>query len=212
MATEAQLRRWRKAWDKGSKKYDAQMQWMDRVLFGDSRAWVCSQAAGTVLEVAVGTALNLEHYPPGVELTGLDLSADMLSLARTRAADLNRPATLLEGDAHRLPFADASFDTVVCTFGLCAIPDPEVALGEMDRVLRPGGLLLLADHIPSTSRVARGVQRLLELVTVPLAGEHFLRRPLVTVQGLGYQIDAVERFKAGLVERLAARKPGDSQV
>lgn len=207
MATEAQLRRWRNAWDKGSKSYDKQMRFMDRVVFGDSRAWVCSRAEGEVLEVAVGTALNLEHYPADVQLTGIDISADMLAIGRDRTAELDRPATLLEGDAHRLPFADASFDTVVCTFGLCAIPDPEVALREMDRVLRPGGLLLLADHVVSTSRVARGVQRLLEVATVPLAGEHFRRRPLPIVESLGYRLEAVQRFKIGLVERLAARKP-----
>lgn len=207
MATEAQQQRWRKAWDRGAPNYDAQMRFMDRVLFRDSRAWVCSRAEGDVLEVAVGTALNLEHYPPEVRLTGVDISGDMLTIGRARAAGLGRDAKLLEGDAHGLPFGDASFDTVVCTFGLCAIPDSELALREMDRVLRPGGRLLLADHIPSTSRIARGVQRLLELVTVPLAGEHFLRRHLGTVQSFGYQVEDVERFKAGLVERIAARKP-----
>jgi ubiquinone/menaquinone biosynthesis C-methylase UbiE len=106
-----------------------------------------------------------------------------------------------------LPFDDASFDTVVCTFGLCAIPDHTRAINEMTRVLRPGGRLILVDHIESTSRVVRAVQRFLEIFTVPLGGEHFLRRPMNQVRAAGLEIDKVDRFKLGLVERLVARKP-----
>jgi ubiquinone/menaquinone biosynthesis C-methylase UbiE len=127
----------------------------------------------------------------------------MLALARERG----RTATLRQADAHALPFADAAFDTVVCTLGLCAIPDPKKAVAEMARVLRPGGLLILVDHVASTWRVLRGLQWLVERVTIPLAGEHFLRRPLVLVEALGLDIEQRERFAAGLVERLTARKP-----
>jgi hypothetical protein len=77
----------------------------------------------------------------------------------------------------------------------------------MNRVLRPGGILLLADHIAGSSRLIRGVQHLLELVSVPTGGEHFLRRPLQQVNDEGLAIERRERFKLGLVERLAARKP-----
>lgn len=77
----------------------------------------------------------------------------------------------------------------------------------MNRVLRPGGLLLLADHIAGAAWPVRAVQRILEGVTVSLHGEHFLRRPLHTVQAEGFEIERRERFKLGLVERLAARKP-----
>jgi hypothetical protein len=77
----------------------------------------------------------------------------------------------------------------------------------MTRVLRPGGLLLLADHIAGAAWPVRAVQRVLEMASVPLQGEHFLRRPLRTVQAEGLAIERGERFKLGLVERLAARKP-----
>lgn len=183
------------------------MRFWDRVLFGDSRTWACSQADGDTLEVAVGTGLNLAVYPSGVTLTGIDLSEQMLHIARQRAAELGRTVTLEQGNAHALPFDDASFDTVVCTFGLCAIPDPGAALDEMQRVLRPGGRLILVDHVRSISQIARGVQRLLELVTVPVGGEHFLRRPLQQVREREFEIERAERFKLGLVERLVARKP-----
>ena len=198
--------RWRRYWDRKSTTYDAEMGVWDRRLFGDSREWACGRATGEVLEVAVGTGLNLPHYPAEVTLTGLDLSAGMLAIARDRADRLGRPVTLREGSAHDLPFADAAFDTVLCTFGLCAIPDPAAAVGEMVRVLRPGGRLVLVDHVASSSRVVRGLQWLVELASVPLAGEHFRRRPLKLVEALGLPVDQRERFKLGLVERLVAGK------
>jgi ubiquinone/menaquinone biosynthesis C-methylase UbiE len=205
---EAQERteRWHRYWDKKSRGYDREMQFMERMLFDDSREWACSQASGDVLEVAVGTGLNLGAYPSGIQLTGVDLSEAMLAIARTRAAELGRKVELRQGDAHALPFADATFDTVVCTFGLCAIPNINTALGEMTRVLRPAGKLILVDHVASSSRIARGIQRALEVITVPMASEHFLRRPLNNVKQLPFRIERAERFKLGLVERIVARK------
>ena len=196
--------RWRRYWDRKSTTYDAEMGVWDRRLFGDSREWACGRAVGEVLEVAVGTGLNLPCYPAEVTLTGLDLSEGMLAIARDRARRLGRPVTFRQGSAHELPFAEASFDTVLCTFGLCAIPDPAAAVGEMVRVLRPGGRLILVDHVTSSSRLVRGVQWLLELASVPLAGEHFRRRPLKLVEALGLAIEQRERFKLGVVERLVA--------
>jgi ubiquinone/menaquinone biosynthesis C-methylase UbiE len=206
-ATEQRTARWNRYWDKKSRSYDREMGFFDRHLFGDSRSWACGHASGKVLEVAVGTGLNLSVYPDHVTLTGIDWSDAMLDIARRRAAELGRAATLQQGDAHHLPFDDASFDTVVCTFGLCAIPDHTKAVTEMGRVLRPGGRLILVDHIESSSAVARALQRFLEVFTVPLGGEHFLRRPLNQVRAADFDIEKVQRFKLGLVERLVARKP-----
>ncbi|NOR01559.1 methyltransferase domain-containing protein [Mycolicibacterium fortuitum] len=199
--------RWNRYWDKKSRNYDREIGFFDRHLFGDSRHWVCSQAAGDVLEVAIGTGLNLPFYPETIRLTGIDWSEQMLELARGRAAELGHTATLQQADAHRLPFDDASFDTVVCTFGLCAIPDHTQALTEMTRVLRPGGRLILVDHIRSSTAPVRAVQRFLELFTVPVGGEHFLRRPLNHLRAAdNIDIERVERFTLGLVERVVACK------
>jgi ubiquinone/menaquinone biosynthesis C-methylase UbiE len=96
---------------------------------------------------------------------------------------------------------------VVCTFSLCGIPDDRQAVSEMARVLRPGGLLLLADHVAASPWPVRLVQRLLEVVTVPMGGEHFLRRPIRLLPEHGLTVERHDRFKVGIVERLAARKP-----
>ncbi len=202
--------RLRRYWDKQARSYDRDMRFWERILFGDTREWVCSQATGDVLEVAIGTGLNLAHYPEAVRLTGIDWSTEMLEHARRRAAKLGRTVDLREGDAEALRFPDASFDTVVCTFSLCAIPGERTAIAEMARVLRPGGRLLLADHVAAATRPARAVQRLIELVTVPLGGEHLLRRPVNQVLTAGLEVERVGRFKLGIVERVAARKPTES--
>jgi ubiquinone/menaquinone biosynthesis C-methylase UbiE len=206
-ARERGADRFRRYWDKEAASYDKSMQFFERLLSPDSRPWVCAQATGNTLEVAVGTGLNLPYYPADVQLTGVDFSPAMLSLARRRAEQLGRVMDLREANAHELPFPDASFDTVVCTYGLCAIPDESRAVSEMKRVLRPGGLLLLVDHIAGGAWPTRAVQRLLEAVTVPLQGEHFLRRPLHQVRAEGLSVERCERFKLGVIERLAARRP-----
>ncbi|MDX8143243.1 phosphatidylethanolamine N-methyltransferase /phosphatidyl-N-methylethanolamine N-methyltransferase [Lentzea albidocapillata subsp. violacea] len=207
--TDDRTTRWQRYWDRKSANYDKEIGVLDRRVFGDSRRWACSRATGEILEVAVGTGLNLPFYADDVVITGLDISKQMLDLARSRAQDVGREVALRQGTAHALPFVDASFDTVLCTLGLCAIPDHETAVDEMVRVLRPGGRLILVDHVASSARLARGVQWLVERITIPMAGEHFLRRPLHLVQDRGLEVELRQRFKLGVVERLVARKPID---
>jgi ubiquinone/menaquinone biosynthesis C-methylase UbiE len=208
-ASDKRARRLRRYWDKHARNYDKQMAFWERRLFGDGRQWVCAQATGDVLEVAIGTGRNLPYYPQGIRLTGVDFSPAMLQLARRQADRLGRKVDLRLGDAQALQLPDVSFDTVVCTFSLCAIPDERRVIAEMRRVLRPGGRLLLLDHVAGTSRRVRAVQWLLEQVTRPLNEEHLLRRPLLQVQAEGFQIERAERFKLDIVERLAARKPAE---
>jgi SAM-dependent methyltransferase len=116
-------------------------------------------------------------------------------------------ADLRAGDAQDLPFRDASFDTVVCTLGLCTIPDDRGAVAEAARVLRPGGRLLLLEHVRSPVFPVRALQTLLEPLTMLLENDHLLREPLRHVEGAGLTVERLERSKWGIVERLAARKP-----
>jgi ubiquinone/menaquinone biosynthesis C-methylase UbiE len=204
-ATEKVLR----VFEKMAPRYDKDIRFWERVQFGGGREWVAARARGEVLEVAVGTGLNLPHYPTGVALTGVELSPAMLDLARQRASDLGIAADLRIGDAQALPFADATFDTVVCTLSLCTIPDPAAAIAEMRRVLRPGGVMLLLDHIGSSWWPVWAVQRLVEQFTSRAAGEYMTRRQLPLVRAAGFEIGETQRLKAGTVERIAARKPAE---
>jgi ubiquinone/menaquinone biosynthesis C-methylase UbiE len=141
-----------------------------------------------------------------VRITGIELSPAMLGIARRRARELGIQAELHEGDAERLAFDDASFDTVVCALSLCTIPNDAKAIGEMARVLKPGGRLLLLDHIGSKWWPVWAVQRLLELATAR-NGEYMTRRPLPMLPAAGLEVVESEQLKWGSVERVAAVKP-----
>ena len=194
-------------WSEQAHRYERQMAYVERRFFADTRAWLCRRATGSTLEVAIGTGLNLPHYPPGLALAAIEWSDPMLAVARHRAQTLGRTVDLRLGDARHLPWSDGQFDTVVASFALCCIPDPAAALGEMTRVLRPGGLLLLADHVESSSLPIRLLQRIVDLAAVPLQGEHYCHRPLRRVQSMGYDLEAHDRLNLGMIERLAARSP-----
>jgi ubiquinone/menaquinone biosynthesis C-methylase UbiE len=196
-----------RAWEKSAPGYDKQIAFFERIWFGGARQWLGARAQGRVLEVAIGTGLNLPHYPADTVITGIELSPAMLAIAQQRAADLGRDADLHTGDAQALPFDDASFDTVLCALSLCTIPDPAAAIDQMMRVLVPGGRLLLVDHVGSSWPPVRAAQWLLERLTIRAAGEHFTRRQLPLVRAAGFDIVEVERLKAGSIERVHARKP-----
>jgi ubiquinone/menaquinone biosynthesis C-methylase UbiE len=115
--------------------------------------------------------------------------------------------TLHQGDAAALPFPAESFDTVVSTFALCCIPNERAALVEALRVLRPGGRLLLADHVGASFWPLRALQHAVDLVSVPLQGEHYTRRPATTLRGLGVTVEESERLRMGAIERVHVRKP-----
>jgi ubiquinone/menaquinone biosynthesis C-methylase UbiE len=198
-----------RVWDKAAPSYDKQIAFFERVQFAGGREWLAERARGRVLEVAIGTGRSLQYYAQDITLTGIDLSPEMLAIARDRAAELGITADLRQGDAANLPVDDASFDTVVCALSLCTIPNPARAIAEMKRVLVPGGRLLLLDHIGSTWPPVYALQWLAERLTIPLAGEHFTRRQLPIVRAAGFEILETHRFKAGTVERVHAIKPQD---
>jgi ubiquinone/menaquinone biosynthesis C-methylase UbiE len=202
----------RKLQDKEAPRYDRQISFFERILFGGGREWVCSRAEGDVLEVAAGTGRNLPHYPQGVRLTAIELSPEMLAIARQRAQDVGRDADLRLGDAQALEFPDESFDTVAITLGLCTIPDNRQAIREAHRVLRPEGRLLLLEHVRSPSFPVRAVQRLLDPLAVRFAADHLVRDPVDHLAREGFEVERVERSKWGIVERLSARKARAGQT
>ncbi len=200
-------KRQRTQYAKEAPKYDAESESTERWLFGkEHRGWACSRANGATLEVAIGTGLNLPSYPPNVHVTGIDLTPEMLALAHARAADLRMPVTLCEGDAQALPFPNGTFDTVLSTYSMCSVPDEGRTVLEMKRVLKPGGRLILVDHVSSSVPPIYWIQRLMELA--PSRGDRELtRRPITRVRAAGLLIEETDRSRAGMIERLVARKP-----
>lgn len=208
ISRRAEPTRWIRAhYERAASSYDKRLSFFDRTLLAGGRQWVCSQASGDVLEIAIGTGLNLPYYPAEVSLTGIDLSPAMLALAQRRAEELARGVELEVGDAQALPFADASFDTVVSTLSLCTIPDEHTAISESYRVLRPGGSFLLLEHVRSSHFIVRAGQRAIEQLTLRLDGDHQLREPCDHLEREGFRIERLERSRWGIVERVRATKP-----
>lgn len=185
-------------------RYDSLMTRLERRYFPGTRRWICSRASGKTLEVAVGTGLNLLHYPPGLDLHGVDQEPDALAVAAQRSDERKLGMILKSADARRLPYADHAFDTVVCTFALCEVPKVDPVLREFARVLRPEGQLLLADHVIATDPWVRLGQRLLEALTIPLSGEHYTRRPSLQLPAAGFVVVESERLARGAIEQLRA--------
>ncbi|RCW45768.1 phosphatidylethanolamine N-methyltransferase /phosphatidyl-N-methylethanolamine N-methyltransferase [Halopolyspora algeriensis] len=195
-------------YDAYAPRYDSETSFYERAMLDDGRSWACSQARGETLEVAVGTGRNLGYYPPGVHLTGIDLSPGMLALARARADESELSVDLVEGDAQDLPFADAVFDTVLCTLGLSSIPDDRAAVAQMHRVLRPGGHLILLGHVASPHRPVRAAQHLLERLSARRGVQDFqTRRVTPLVRDTGFTIVYRRHFRLGAIQRLTALKP-----
>ncbi len=177
----------------------------DRLLLTDERRWLAARVSGRVLELGTGTGHNLTLLPPGSRVVGVDLDLDRLCHARRRCANMNRFVPL-RADMARLPFGDASFDTVVSTFTFCEVADPGAALSEAGRVLRPGGRLLMVEHVAADTRIVRAAQRMLESVTVPVWEEHFTRRPLVELPRHGFTVHEHRSRVGGIIERIHASR------
>jgi ubiquinone/menaquinone biosynthesis C-methylase UbiE len=206
MSQQTETERVREIFDASAAQYDKGMAFTEKLFFGGGRAWACSKARGQVLEIAIGTGLNLPFYPADVELTGIEISPAMLEIARRRAKSLGCQVKLVVGDAQALPFSDQSFDTVVCTIALCSIPDDRQAVAEVWRVLRPGGRFVALEHVRSPNIIIRGLEHLLESYTLRTQADHLIREPVETVQEAGFSIEYLKRQKLGIVERLIARK------
>jgi ubiquinone/menaquinone biosynthesis C-methylase UbiE len=184
-----------RVFDKTAGKYDRQMGFWERVLFGHTRQWATAKATGEVLEIAVGT--------------GVDISEGMLAIARQRASDLGLAdrVELRQGDVQALDLPDSSVDTVVSTFTFCTIPDPLLAAREARRVLRPGGRFVLVEHGPSTRRGVLALMRAIERLTVRFGADHLTRDPVPYLVEAGFDVGEVARSKMGIVFRLVATKP-----
>ncbi len=144
------------------------------------RRELAARARGRVLEIGIGSGLNLPLYDPArVEaVLGIDPSHLLLTLARRQAEGRSFPVWLVQAGAERLPLRDASMDTVLSSWTLCSIPDIGTALAEIARVLRPGGRFLFLEHGLSADPGVARWQRLLTPLWRPLAGGCHLDRPI----------------------------------
>lgn len=167
------------------------------------RKRVLSHADGRVLEVGVGTGRNLDLYPQGIELTGIDLSTGMLSRARRRAQRLSLDARLDVADICSLPFGDHSFDAVSATCVFCSVADPVQGLEELARVVEPGGQVLLLEHVRPRSRLAGWLFDVVNPLVRRVIGANINRRTEDNLTAAGLDVTDIQR--AGVWREIIAR-------
>jgi SAM-dependent methyltransferase/rhodanese-related sulfurtransferase len=184
--------------------FDYGMAVVDWLVASPQRRWVAERMAGRVLEIGAGTGRN-PAPPAGGCLAGVDLDLGRLRYARARSG-ASAPLVPVVADMARLPFADSSFDTVVSTFTYCEADDPAAALAEFRRVLRPGGRLLMLEHVAARPWPLRAAQFLLESVTAPVLGEHFTRAPLAALPGSGFTVGEHHERLGGIIQVIDARR------
>lgn len=172
-----------------------------RPMMDPLRAEIASQARGVVLEVGAGNGLNFALYDPEqvqrVEAT--EPNAHMLRHAQARATVAPVPVTLTQAPAEALPFPDATFDSALATLVFCSADDPERGLREVYRTLKPGGTLLLVEHVRSDGSTSARVQDAITPICARLASNcHPNRETARTVERAGFHIEALRRLPNGL--------------
>jgi ubiquinone/menaquinone biosynthesis C-methylase UbiE len=181
--------------------FDAPMDWMGGA---QRRRRMLRQAAGRTLEVGVGTGRNFPLYPKGIELLGIDISERMLNRARRRARSLGAKVNLEQADIERLPFADAAFDTVTATCVFCSVENPVLGLEEVRRVVKPGGRVLLLEHVRPRGVFLGWLFDRLTPVTKRLFGPAINRRTEENVRRAGLEITEVRQ--QGVWREIFARR------
>jgi len=177
---------------------------VDRIISHSLRREVLAGVGGKILEVGVGTGLNLPLYPPGSDVTGIDFSPLMLKRAVALASEKGLKVRLMEMDAQNMDFPDHSFDTVVATCVFCTVPDPVRGLKEIKRVLRPGGRAVLLEHVRSERPVLGRIMDILNPLTLALIGDNINRDTVAGVKKAGLMITGVTDIKGDILKIIRA--------
>lgn len=193
-----------------AQRYDRGMWLLERFSLTRLRRVILAEARGAVLEVGAGTGANLPLYDAGLQVTAVELRPERLAAAARKARVAGRAAELgvAAADAHNLPFPAATFDTIVGTLVFCSIHDPLAALAELRRVLRPGGRLLLLEHVRGQTPVTRRLTDWLHPLWFAMQGEcHLNRETAAAVAAAGFRVERAESHGRGLLQLINATAP-----
>jgi ubiquinone/menaquinone biosynthesis C-methylase UbiE len=171
--------------------YDTASKGSEAAGMREQREQLLASAEGATIEIGPGTGLNLEHYPEAVtRLVLAEPDRHMRRRLEQRAEALEASAEIVDASAEELPFSDATFDTAVVTFVLCSVRDPDAALAEIARVLKPNGRLLFLEHVRSADpKIAKGQDRIRPLYN--LVGCNPNRNTLRGIEASVFTVESV---------------------
>lgn len=193
-------------YDRMAPFYGAMESFMERAVFGELRRTLWSRVnAGRLLEVGVGTGMNIPHYPRLAQVTAIDLSERMLDRARQRAGALGMELDFRQMDAQELKFPENAFDAAVATFVFCSVPAPVLGLHEMGRVVKPGGDIWLMEHVRVNRPVVGPLMDMLNPLVVRVMGANINRQTVQNVRLAGLEVVDVEPLRGELVKLIHAR-------
>jgi phosphatidylethanolamine/phosphatidyl-N-methylethanolamine N-methyltransferase len=197
----------KKRYDRIAKVYDLMEGAVEKSRYTKWRQLLWSKVEGRkILEVGVGTGKNFPYYPSEAEVTAIDFSDRMLARAIVKTQKQMIRVKLLLMDVQKLEFDDATFDTVVSTFVFCSVPDPVQGLKEVGRVCKPGGKIILLEHVLSANRILAGLMNLANPMVVKMIGANINRKTVENISLSGLTIERVTDLTAGIFKLIEARK------
>jgi ubiquinone/menaquinone biosynthesis C-methylase UbiE len=194
----------RAKWNRASRTYDL-VTWGDEQRFGEAKRRLFGKMAGECLMVAAGTGNDFRYFPPGLSVVAIDISPAMIQRAERRVA-YDGHLTVHVMDVQALEFADATFDTAVTACTFCSVPDPVRGLRELYRCLKPGGRLLMFEHVRSRIGPIAIFQDLLTPLTRRL-GPEMNRDTASNVLRAGLELYREENIYLDVVKAIEARRP-----
>lgn len=180
------------------------MDTMQLMVSDEWREKAFNHLQGKVLEVGCGAGSNFPYYPPGIELTAIDFSPKMLEYARKNIHKAKIPIEILEMDAQQMLFPDHSFDCVIDTCVFCSVPDPIKGLEEIKRVCKPGGTVIMIEHVRSDNPLLGKLMDILNPLVLNIVGANINRETVKNVERAGIKIKSIDERMGKILKLIIA--------